>query len=172
MATIYKLICDDPELVYYGSTVLPLGNRIGVHRETWRKKTGYCSSQKLFDACGAFGVRIIPIQKVSIERKRIREQFYIDNFPCVNEARAVKHPNWEEKRKEKKKLWKQNHREIVNKSNAKYREKHKSEINKQIECECGLTSCKGSISRHRKSQQHQVRMFLKQIEESNVAMPE
>ena len=82
---IYKLICDDPELVYYGSTTQKyLSSRLAGHKVIAKK--GQCKSQKLIDAGG---VKIYLVENFPCESKNelhARERFYIENNNCVNKA--------------------------------------------------------------------------------------
>lgn len=169
MATIYKLICDDPELVYYGSTKEPLWKRLSHHksRYLYPQDCGNYSSKKLFQVGG---VKIVELEKCKIEDRYIREDYYIKNFPCVNEIKAMR---TEEEKKEYQKCWaREKRKKNGNDYDKIYYQKIKEERNKPIICECGSTTSKNNFIRHKQSQIHQVRMFLKQIEESNVAMPE
>jgi len=154
MATIYKLICDDPELVYYGSTTMPLWKRYSKH-----KCERICLSRKLFDVGG---VKIIELEKASNEERFKREQYYLDNFPSVNSQRAY---TTEEQKKEQSyqrgKRWYE-----------KNKERLLQDWKEKITCECGVSVGKNDFNRHKRCKQHQVYEFLKQIEESNVAMPE
>ena len=45
---IYKLTCDDPELIYYGSTIHSLNKRLINHKYGYKNKKT-CSSKILFD---------------------------------------------------------------------------------------------------------------------------
>lgn len=168
MATIYKLICDDPELVYYGSTKEPLWKRLSHHksRYLYPQDCGNYSSKKLFQVGG---VKIVELEKCKIEDRYIREDYYIKNFPCVNEKSALRTP-------EQLREWcRLKAREDYEKRRP-YHQKYQKEYNKKkyapIVCECGKKTSLPHLERHKQSSTHQVYEFLKQIEESNVAMPE
>jgi len=161
MATIYKLICDDPELVYYGSTTEPLWKRFSAH-----KTRRNCSSKKLFDVGG---VKIEELEKCKVEDRFIREDYYIRNFSCVNEKSALRTP-------EQLREWCRLRAREDYEKRKPYHQEYMKEYNKKkyapIECECGKKTSLPHLERHKQSQKHQVYEFLKQIEESNVAMPE
>ena len=59
---IYKLVCDNSPLVYYGSTIETLSTRLSKHKYNHKNKTG-CGSSELFD-----------LGKVSIHE--------IEEYPC------------------------------------------------------------------------------------------
>jgi hypothetical protein len=90
---IYRLTCDDPDLIYYGSTVLTLPRRLAKH-----KCHKNCSSKKLFEVGG---VEIELVLECSCETKRELEeveQTFIDNDECINKQRAfrteLEHKEW------------------------------------------------------------------------------
>jgi len=98
---IYKLVCDDPELIYYGSTIQKyLSKRFHQHKEM------KCSSKALFEAGGC---KIILVENYPCKTKDeliARERYYIENFKCVNKivcGRTQKEmyqiPEWREAKK-------------------------------------------------------------------------
>lgn len=82
---IYKLTTPhNPELVYYGSTVLPLYKRKSQHKEH-RNNHKICS-KKIFEL-GVDDVVITLVEACPCDNKEElikRERFYIENNPCVN----------------------------------------------------------------------------------------
>jgi hypothetical protein len=72
---IYKLICDNSDLIYIGSTTQPLYKRLNQH-----KKRKDCSCKKLFELGN---VKIILIEDFKCKNKENlmkREQYYIDKY--------------------------------------------------------------------------------------------
>jgi hypothetical protein len=72
---IYKLICDNSDLIYIGSTTQPLYKRLNQH-----KKRKECSSKKLFELGN---VKIILIEDFKCKNKENlmkKEQYYIDKY--------------------------------------------------------------------------------------------
>jgi hypothetical protein len=127
---IYKLICDNSDLIYIGSTTQKLYKRLNEHK----KKD--CSSKKLFELGN---VKIILIEEVKCENKEQlikREQYYIDKYKnnIINDNNAYtdqKKYNKEyriknkDKIKEKRKEWNKEYC-IKNKDKIKeYRIKNK-----------------------------------------------
>ena len=119
---IYRLTCDNPELIYYGSTVVPLRQRLKKHRagyKNWANDNSkkYCSSFKLFEA-GGIDIELVlecPCEN-NIELRQI-EQTYLDNDICINEQRAFR--TKEQKREQSKETY-----ERI-KNTDKYKEYHK-----------------------------------------------
>jgi len=89
---VYRLTCDDPTLVYYGSSN-DIYNRQARHKCDYKnyKENGttYCSSSKLYEV-GGVKVEIVLECPDDISKDEMRkiEQTYIDNNECVNEERA------------------------------------------------------------------------------------
>ncbi len=90
---IYKLISNQTDLVYYGSTIEErLTNRLGGHRCSYRNwlndKKNYMTSFEIikYDDC-----KIILVENFPCNTKyelTAREQFYIDNNLCCNKNKA------------------------------------------------------------------------------------
>ena len=77
---IYRLLCDDPNLVYYGSTVRELEKRLIGHT----CKSNSCSSKILVEAGG---IRIELVENYPCNSKaelELREKMYIRSNNCVN----------------------------------------------------------------------------------------
>ncbi len=83
-AKIYRLTCDDPELIYYGSTTLELSTRLYNHKKLVKK----CSSQKLFEVGGVEIELVLECPCESLQELREIEDTYISNDTCVNVRRA------------------------------------------------------------------------------------
>ena len=140
MAKIYKLTCEDPELIYYGSTIQPLNRRLLDHRCKFNRGDG-TSSKPLFEKGN---VEIHLIEECSIEDRFKIEASYMENYPCVNKQRPYYQGNG---RKERNRvidnIYKEKNREILNKKKIE-----------KITCECGLMVCRSAISSHRKTKKH------------------
>jgi len=76
---IYKIVCDETNLTYYGSTVQPLSKRLSQHKEKRnekRYKTNMMKNMKIFL------VENYPCN--TIEELLSRERYYIENNECCN----------------------------------------------------------------------------------------
>ena len=150
---IYKLVCDDPELVYYGSTIQPLYKRLHGHKRSYESKTcGITSSETLFKIGG---VKIILVEEFSCDNKEQmfkKEREYIEGNTCVNLRIPTR--TTEE--------WHKTHPESRKKTRSKYYNANKEKIYKInqiwkkeiVTCECGVTCKKGNLWEHRKSKKH------------------
>jgi len=164
---IYKLICDDPELVYYGSTTQKyLSKRLGQHREL------KCSSKEMF----LYGnVKIILIENYpcsSRDELVARERWFIENNNCIN--KRVVGRTTKEYRKDKAKERNEYNRQRYYK--IKYTEKYKNyyeenykkqnEKNKvKVKCSiCHQIISKGCLKKH-KQRKHKPNFHLVQESE-------
>jgi len=140
MAKIYKLTCEDPELIYYGSTIGTLNHRLQGHIVD-NKRSKNLSTKPLFEK-GNLEIHLI--EECSIEDRFEREDFYIKNNPCVNKQRPyTKERGEKESRKESMIKYYQNHKEKITK---KQKEK--------ITCECGASIQVGDYSKHKRTDKH------------------
>lgn len=93
MRGVYRLTCDDPNLVYYGSSD-NIYVRESYHEYTykyWKDEVSscYCSSYKLYDVGGVEVEMVLECpDEISKSEMREIEQTYIDNDECVNKKRA------------------------------------------------------------------------------------
>ena len=85
---IYRLTCDDPNLVYYGSTIQELWKRFSVHKSNFKHNRVCCASKKLFEVGSVEIELVLEVEVGSIRELREIEQTYIDNDECVNKQRA------------------------------------------------------------------------------------
>jgi predicted GIY-YIG superfamily endonuclease len=91
---VYRLLCDDPNLVYYGSTVQRLNARLKSHKSNCND----CSSKRLV-AVG--GVRIELVENYPCNSKaelELQEKYYIQSNKCVNVLGQVKLVDMTEKK--------------------------------------------------------------------------
>lgn len=141
---IYKLTCDDPGLIYYGSTTKNyLSDRLGQHN--WDYRNNNIKSAKPLYEKG--GVKIELIENYPCETKeelREREDYYIKNNQCVNKWGAVADPDY-------KKKWSENNKEYFKNRYEKKKEEIKKYRREKIECDgCGKIMQRCSIWKHKK----------------------
>ena len=131
---IYKLVCDNSPLVYYGSTIRTLKDRLYKHQYDYKINRGKTSSI-LFDL-GNVDIKLIKnfpcnSRKELLEEEKCFIQIFLKCFPfkiICNKYLPI--------RNETEKI-----------EDAKY-----SKI--KIICKCGGRYTKSSISHHRKSKKH------------------
>jgi hypothetical protein len=80
---IYRLTCDNPELIYYGSTILLLRERLALHKSSLN-----CSSKKLFEVGGVEIELVLECPCDSERELKEVEQTYIENDDCCNVKNA------------------------------------------------------------------------------------
>ena len=147
---IYKLINDDMNLVYYGSTVQPLYKRMYSHKN-FTKDNYVCHSSDLF----LYGTcKIVLVEEYPCENRQqllMRERFHIDNNNCVNKNRPI---ITVEERIEYKKEFSKTPEALKKCQNyKKENQKILSEIRKtKVKCDvCQVEVTKYNLNRHKKS---------------------
>jgi len=130
---IYKIVNNENDKVYYGSTCAPLYKRMHIHRSKHNK----CMSKNV--GVDLKQCQIILVEEIQCENKQqllMRERWYIENNQCVNkmipirteEEKTTYHIKHREKNKEKiseqgKKYYEENKEKI-----KEYRENNKEKI--------------------------------------------
>jgi hypothetical protein len=166
MAKIYKITsATHPNLVYYGSTTNKyLCNRMSQHRTDYKRNP--TAKRAVYELVQFDDAKMELIEEVEGDGKE-REQYYIDNFPCVNKLNAYlpgdpakKLKEWKKNNPEKqaehlKRYYEANKEEIHAKS-AEYRETNRQKIrdhnNEKIPCpHCGKIGARANLSRHIKT---------------------
>ena len=128
---IYKLYNEGGD--YYGSTKLAINLRVNLHENGVE-----CCSSSVLKNYGKINYEIVETMDYEdrIELRK-REQYYIDNFPCINKIRA--YTSNEERIKQKKERW----NKVKDKRNAYKREK--------IDCSiCKKQTTRGGLIQHNK----------------------
>lgn len=153
MYIIYRLTCDDPSLVYFGSTTQSLHQRLHGH-----KTSTSCASRILFEAGN---VKIDEMEACKDKKHMIAtERWWIENYPCVN----LKIPNrnnkeWQILNKERKSEQAQhryhhNREDILEKQRQQYQKK-KAYYQEKIMCECGKFISRRGLTQHKQRKVHQ-----------------
>jgi len=170
---IYKLISDDTDEEYVGSTVMPLFKRFYDH-----KKNSKVNHSRLYLKMVEIGVdnwRIILLENYPCNSKdelTSREEYYRKKLNAKLNMKMCCTPTKEETADTKAKYYEENKEKILtiqakyyeeNKekiltTQAKYREENKEKISatkaKRITCECGKKISNSNKSRHMKSKPH------------------
>ena len=171
-AKVYKLISNQTDDVYYGSTCGSLSKRIGVHKSSY-KKLGeeYAPTAKQilkYKDCDIILVEEYPCDNK--EQLHARERYHIENNPCVNKYIPGRTKSeYREANKEKIKEQKQRYYEAndvklkaqqqgyyeANKDKKKeYQQTNKLKLNKKFVCACGGKYTYQNLSQHSKTQRH------------------
>ena len=147
---IYKLVCDNSPLIYYGSTCQKLFNRLSSH-----KHTKSCTSRELFEL-GKVSIHLVEEYPCNSRRElEARERIYIEfmlknfdykiicnlQYPCrtKEEYRLIN----KDKANKRSKEW------LINN-----KEKRKNYKQIKITCECGSFITKCNLVQHKRSKKH------------------
>ena len=140
---IYKIISNQTNLVYYGSTIEEvLTNRLSGHRQQYKSwlngKHDYVTSFEIvkYQDCKIILVESYPCK--TVYELTAREQYYIDNNTCVNKNKAntglnrkdyIKQYQIEhmDELKAKKKEYYNNHIDEITQYKKEYYKKHEEE---------------------------------------------
>ena len=60
-AKIYKLVSDNTDMIYIGSTVRSLKERLLEHKHYFNKNTGFVTSKKLYELGGNISIELIKL---------------------------------------------------------------------------------------------------------------
>jgi hypothetical protein len=156
---IYKL--SSGGLTYYGSTEQTLNQRLSEHKCDYRRylkgEMHYLTS---FDIIDTDDYNIELVEEVEdLEELTKREQFYLDNYDCVNKSTAYRSKEDQiELAKATRKIASQTEHYKLRKKreDANYRKKYDEKIkafkNKKIECpNCKKLISRSNLNRHKKS---------------------
>lgn len=147
---IYKIECNVTGKIYIGSTTKTLEQRLACHL----KKSNHCTSREV-TASGDFKIELIEEYKCQTrDQLRIREQYWMLGFDCVNKHRAFQTP---EQKREYDRNWKQCHFE-------QHRELQRNWCKIRTTCECGADICNGAKSTHLKTKRHRDFISAKHID--------
>ena len=102
---IYKIISNETNEIYIGSTIQSLSKRLAGHRRDYKNYYGgnLKSFKSSFNILKYGDYKIVLIEEYLCDNKEQllkREQYYIDNTDCVNKCRAINLLSKEEYNKE------------------------------------------------------------------------
>ena len=153
---IYKIVNDEmPNLVYYGSTIQTLCQKMTTHRQL------NSTSRKLFE-CGK--AEIILVEKYPCDNKeelKRRVRHYIENNDCINKYRPI---TTKEEQRISTNIRSNKRNNIIKQERQIYNEKYPEEQTKRgvrYKCDCGGYIKKGgrwsvqNKTKHNTSKQHQ-----------------
>ncbi len=122
---IYRLTCDDPTMVYYGSTITTLAKRLALHKAP----SNTTVSRKMRDA-GRLQIELLEHYPCNSKKElQQREQYYIDNNECINYNSAfVTDQQTLEYNKEYAKQYYEGNLEKLKEYNKAYREANREKL--------------------------------------------
>ena len=183
---IYKIVCNDTNETYYGSTT-NYKQRVGVHltRTEKQKSKAKCKSWDIINR-GNFTFSIVETLKCETKTDLlIRERYYIENNECVNETIPYKTKDEINERKkeyfienketilEYRANYRKENRERLNKMESERYHKNKDEINKKNRekppclCECGISYTIQHKNRHLQTARHKKLLEKNMLENMN-----
>jgi hypothetical protein len=148
--SVYKIIHNQSDIVYVGSTFLSfLRHRFQHHKDSYKKylKGKYtCAIYPYFEKYGIENFKIILIKKYAVycdnrddsRHLRVYEQLWINKLNCININSAFqplkkqRYKEYRENNKQqialKKKQYRENNKQQIALNNKKYRENNKQKI--------------------------------------------
>ena len=117
---IYKICCDDSDIVYYGATTKRLCTRMAQHKHNFKKRP-HVNSKLCFEKGNAYIELVENFPCNSIDELNTRERYYIKNFKCVNKM----HPG------RSRKEYCEENPEKIKEYSKKYYEENKEDINER-----------------------------------------
>ena len=173
-STIYKIISNNSDDIYIGSSVQNLRSRLAQHSRDFRAYNKgtynkYCTSYKIIEQ-GDYD--IIELEKVCCNDKQElhkRERDWIERLECVNKnipCRTKKEYYLDNKDSilENRKDYYLDNKDSILENHKAYYLNNKDSIleykSQKITCECGLQVSKSSLSRHKKSSRHKMKLEI------------
>jgi hypothetical protein len=165
---VYKLINEELGLCYYGSTTTSLNRRLGGHRLSAKHKK--ITSHLLFEGNTHPLIQLLEevpcdneIELRTVEKNYILQHDENDFYKMVNKVIPLRtkkeyYLDNREKLIEKSNEWILANPERVKENRKNNYERTKDELLKPMLCECGLTTSKNHLLRHKKSIIHKNRM--------------
>lgn len=155
---IYKLICNQTGLTYYGSTTQPLYKRKHHHKLSFI----YGSKIKSAAIIEKNDYDIVLVEECPCDNKEQlhkRERFYIENNECVNKQIPLrtKKEYYQDNKQNFKNYYQANKDEKIEKSKQYYelnREKILEKHKEKLICECGSNYTKSNKIQHLKTNKH------------------
>jgi hypothetical protein len=167
MGKIYKIISDNTDMIYIGSTILKLlCSRYANHTCNYKKYTNGIGKKQSssFDVLKYGNNKIILIELYPCNSKdelHAREQYYIDlnKSNCVNKLKSFIGENKEEYKKQSKKEYRIKNIEKIKIQRKQFREDNKDKFKligeEKRTCEiCNFECRKSHYNRHCESEKH------------------
>ena len=152
---IYKIVCNETNEVYYGSTIESLTDRIRKHNDK------SCRSRQIISRNNYYYKLIEDYSCNNKYELNTRERWYIENNNCINKqipTRTKKEYRQDNKEKlsGKHRDWRELNKEYFKNYHKIYREKNKEVLNEKkketITCDiCGGSISKSHLKRHQRT---------------------
>ncbi len=146
---IYKIVNDELNLTYFGSTTQDLKKRLSSHYHDINTHKNI-TSKILFTT--ELKPKIYLVEEVKCDNREQlekRERYYIENFDCVNKILPSQTRNEVEKR------YRKNNLELCRKRSREHNQKNKDKLREKFTCDCGGKYTYEHKSSHIKTKKHQ-----------------
>lgn len=151
---IYRIVCEETQRVYIGSTCSTLVKRLSNHKNKIKSGKNVCACKDFINP------KIFLIQDYPCDRKEqllMRERYHMENTDCVNLKRPiVSKEERQELKLEIDKLYRS--KPEIKQHYQNYRNNNKEHIynhnKKKTTCECGSIVSNRNISTHKRSEKH------------------
>jgi hypothetical protein len=163
---IYTIRCrTDNNLIYVGSTIQPLHKRFHGHK--MKLLNGGYNHRFLYNKMNDLGIDNFYIELYENYNCNSKEELNRREGEVIREIGNLNHTIAGRTKPEREKEYRESNdtREKYLNEKKAYYQKYKSDISKEITCECGCVIQKGDLTRHKKSQKH------KYFEEHNEPKP-
>lgn len=158
---IYKIVSDETDKIYIGSTTKTLEERFKGHKYDFKYKHIYFTSYEILKYPDARIELICEFpcnSKEELEKEegnQIRKYFNI----CVNEVIPGRtNAEYYQDHKEYYKEWRKENKEFLASYHKNYYQNNKEKMLEKVECECGEFISKNSLNRHKNRKVHIERM--------------
>ena len=156
---IYKVVCDETNLIYYGSTVQRLCQRLTSHKRPENK----CNTKLMANP------KIYLVENFSCDNKEEllqRERWYIENNECCNKMIPLRtDKEYREANKDKNKVQCKEYREKNKDKIKEYNEKNKDKI--KVQCKEYYEKNKDKIKVQQKEYYEENKDKIKEYYEEN-----
>jgi hypothetical protein len=171
---VYKIIHNQSNVIYIGSTFQDLKYRWSSHKsifKTWSEKGETkrgISIYRYFEKYGVCNFKMVLIKEYEVCDRyhlQVYEQLWINKLRPCNEISPFSLPMKKMRRILDAREHRKKYPERVLAGSKSYREKNKEEIEakkkQKIVCECGTYSTNGHLARHQRTPKHKEQLNLK-----------
>jgi len=182
---IYKIVCNNTNKVYYGSTTQPVCRRIATHKAKFKSyENGTHHYVSSFEIIGGGNYQYFTVEKLEFEDKfelTNKEKEYIKNNECINkivpnrqykeyyqdnkEKQINKSKEYREANKDKIKQWREQNKDKLKEYNQIHKDKLKEQNKEWRE------QNKDKIKQYKKEYYQDNKDKLKQLREQKANCP-
>jgi hypothetical protein len=166
---IYKITSNKTDMIYIGSTTLPLNHRLWKHKE----KSNNTASKLILQIDRDAKIEVVEEFECENNKQKVEKEFFhINSFlkngfnvinkhmmkgiqPCLekNEYNKIYRDGNEELKQKKHEYYVLNSNKLTEQAKVNY-QKRKDSLSEKITCECGCVIRKSDKPRHIKTKKH------------------